>query len=162
MSFPQATAQRVTAGISERMSTAYNGMHLRVEGDAAGFHNRAGGLERFWQLHVEAMQSAKFDDTVPVYLATALPRIVIGSSGADQDGRSRAGDPSALTNLLFYASDIVKRKVRPCSRLVLFTRAMWWRRSPTRAAHGAHGRAERQAAGRSAAGRCMRSASRPA
>lgn len=109
----QAVAQRIIEGIQLRTSSLnYNGIHLRVEGDASGFSTRVGGIQNFWRLHSEAMDAAGFRDNVPVYLATALPKIALGSSGAGGQEPLRPGHASALADLTFYAADITRQRVR--------------------------------------------------
>lgn len=117
-------AQQIIAGIEAlNQGEHYSGLHLRVEGDAGGFHARVGGIRQFWQLHKEAMQRAGFDASRPVYLATALPKIAIGDSGAGAEGtvQPRMGSPTALGDLLYYASDMRLHQVRRTSPRVCST-----------------------------------------
>lgn len=62
---PLRCAQTRTAGVR-----AFNGLHLRIERDAADWTRIMGGHEAFWGRYLEAAAGAQLDWSTPLYLAT--------------------------------------------------------------------------------------------
>jgi hypothetical protein len=49
-----ALADRVVAGMAANGASAFHGLHLRMEADAMDWAWLLGGLERYWQLYLDA------------------------------------------------------------------------------------------------------------
>ncbi len=52
----------------------FNGAHLRIERDAANWHDffKPGGIDKVWTYYSEAAQQLGFNVTTPVYVATGV------------------------------------------------------------------------------------------
>ena len=51
---------------------AFNGLHLRIERDAADWTSMMGGREAFWGAYLDAAAAAGLDAGTPLYIATGL------------------------------------------------------------------------------------------
>jgi hypothetical protein len=53
-------------------AAAFNGIHLRIERDAADWTSIMGGHEAFWRLYLEAAAAAGLGPGVPLYIASGI------------------------------------------------------------------------------------------
>ena len=69
----QALADKVVAGIAAAQGArAFNGVHMRMEKDAADWAIIMGGRARLWQLYKDSMRRAGLDPDTPLYVASGL------------------------------------------------------------------------------------------
>ena len=67
-------ANKVLEGMSRRSPSGatFHGAHLRVEADAMDWARSMGGFEAYWGQFLQAMHTAGFQRTAPLYVATGL------------------------------------------------------------------------------------------
>ena len=96
----QALADKVVHGITaEQDGSSFNGVHMRMEKDAADWAIIMGGRARLWQLYKDAMSRAGLEPSTPLFVASGLLK------ASSEDAWSR-DEMKRLTN------DIVSSKVR--------------------------------------------------
>ena len=96
----QALADKVVKGITSEGRPTFNGVHMRMEKDAADWAIIMGGRDRLWQLYKESMSRAGLGASTPLYVASGLLK------AASEDTWSR-DEMRSLT------ADIVSSKARP-------------------------------------------------
>lgn len=104
----QALAEKVVQGIAREEGAAdFNGIHLRMERDAADWAEILGGKENYWHQYRDAMTQAKFSKDVPLYVASGL---LTGSTDIN-DKSSNSGDPASVEEMKGLAKDIIDNEV---------------------------------------------------
>ena len=104
----QALAEKVVQGIAQEEGAAdFNGIHLRMERDAADWAEILGGKENYWHQYRDAMTQAKFSKNVPLYVASGL---LTGSTDIN-DKSSNSGDPESVEEMKGLAKDIIDNEV---------------------------------------------------
>jgi hypothetical protein len=69
----QALADKVMKGIAKQEgSSDFNGVHLRMEPDAADWSMILGGEEQYRETYLQAMADARFSEDTPLYVASGL------------------------------------------------------------------------------------------
>lgn len=96
----QALADKVVAGITAQPGvTVFNGVHMRMEKDAADWAIIMGGRARLWQLYKDAMTRAGLDPDTPLFVASGLLK-------------AASEDTWAKEEMQRLTDDIVASKVR--------------------------------------------------
>ena len=104
----QALAEKVVKGIAQEEGvTEFNGIHLRMEHDAADWAEILGGKENYWAQYRDAMVRAKFSKDTPLYVASGL---LTGSTDIN-DASSSSGDPQSVEEMQGLVKDIVDNEV---------------------------------------------------
>lgn len=67
-----AAADQVLKGMVALGYGEFNGLHLRLENDAADWTNVIGGRRAFWDLYLDQCEEAKFNPSTPLYLASGM------------------------------------------------------------------------------------------
>jgi hypothetical protein len=105
----QALADKVMKGIDKQEgSSDFNGVHLRMEPDAADWSMILGGKEHYWETYLQAMVDARFSKDTPLYVASGL---LTGISDIN-DKSKNTGDPKSVAEMQTLSKDIVDAGVR--------------------------------------------------
>lgn len=101
-------ADKVVQGIArEEGADEFNGIHLRMERDAADWAEVLGGKESYWGQYRDVMIQAKFSKDVPLYVASGL---LTGSTDIN-DKSSNSGDPESVAEMRRLAKDIIDNEL---------------------------------------------------
>lgn len=90
----QALAEKVVQGIVRQGKPVFNGVHMRMEKDAADWAIIMGGRDRLWQLYKKSMSRAGLDPSTPLYVASGLLK------AAQEDAWSREEMRSLTTDIV--------------------------------------------------------------
>lgn len=110
------------AGILKSGAPAFNGVHMRMEKDAADWAIIMGGRQRLWQLYKEAMTRAGLDPGTPLYIASGLLKAAAEDKWSRDEMRSLTGDivaskarPLAVSSLCAHFVDFFPRPGPACA-----------------------------------------------
>lgn len=68
----QESAALVIGKLQQHGGLAFNGLHLRMEDDLAGYVDEEGGFEAMISLYEEAMRQLGYNNSTPLYVASGL------------------------------------------------------------------------------------------
>lgn len=101
-------ADKIITGMKKKTgSSSFNGLHLRLEADAAAWIRLVGGEEFFWETHFEAMTNATFTTEQPLYVASGIFDDVISDS--NQRWVEKLSEQHA--SHVFHKSDFIGARV---------------------------------------------------
>jgi hypothetical protein len=99
----QSLADKIVAKMKvKEESNYYNGLHMRMEKDAADWAIIMGGRHRLWTMYKDSMQKAGLDSETPLYVASGLLK-------------ASADDAWSRDEMQRLTQDILESKVCVCA-----------------------------------------------